>query len=87
MYVADCILNRYDKGDYANYYEVINEPGQFSCVDDGHINCVPSEETYQVVKNELQHRTDTTIKYFRTLRYSDYGVPKFQYLDHYFSED
>lgn len=86
-YVADVILNRYDKGDYFTYYDVINETGQFSCVTDRHIFCVPTEETYEVVRNELSRRTADNIIYFRTGRYSDYGTPAFKYRDHYFSED
>ena len=87
VYVADCIFNRFDRGNYDNFYEVITA-SQFSCVSNGSIYyCVPTEETYQVVSEELSNRTNDSILYFRTDRYHCFGTPAFKYKNHYFSEE
>lgn len=86
VYVADCIINRFEQGDYDNYYEVIDEPGQFCCVSNGSINCIPSEETMLIVYNELSCRTNDEILYFRTGYYHSFATDCFQYEDHYFSK-
>lgn len=86
IYVADCIINRYRTGKYEDFYDVINEIGQFSCVTDGHIQCTPSEETYQIVAKELEHTTNSEIKYFRTDNYHKFGTKCFSYKAHYFSK-
>lgn len=86
VYVADCILNRLDSGKYDNYFQIINETNQFQCVSNGSINCVPSDETYEAVANELYNRTNSEILYFRTDHYHSFGTPCFVYKDHYFSK-
>lgn len=37
------------------------------------------------MREELENRTDYDVIFFRTERYSDYGVPMFQVEHHYFS--
>ena len=86
VYVCDCILNRFDAGEYKDFYEVINEEGQFACVSNGSIDCTPTDETYEVVWAELKSRTNTEILHFRTNYYHSFGEPCFQYKDHYFSK-
>lgn len=86
VYVCDCILNRFDAGEYENFYEVINEEGQFVCVSNGSIDCIPTDETYEVVWGELKSRTNTEILHFRTDYYHSFGTPCFNYRDHYFSK-
>lgn len=85
-YVTDCILNRYDLGGYNNFFEVINDIGQFSCVSNGSIECIPSDETYRVVAEEIENRTNAEITYFRTVDYHDFATDCFQWGDHYFSK-
>ena len=85
-YVCDVILNRMDYFSYKSYSDVINDKGQFECVSNGSINIVePSEETYQVVMNELISRTNYDIMYFRTDKYNSFGKPVLTHGDHYFS--
>lgn len=86
-YVIDCILNRFETGDYADLFEVIDEPNQFSCVNSGSIyKYTPDDEVMNLVLSELSNRTDENIKFFRTSDYHKYGVPCFQFGEHYFSK-
>lgn len=85
--VCDVVLNRYDKGGYDNLYEVINERDQFAVVSNGLIeNVIPSEETYKVVQQELQYRTNNEVLYFKAGDYHSFGTPLFKEDDHYFSK-
>ena len=47
--------------------------------------CWVKDEFIQLVCEELENRTDYDVIFFRTERYSDYGVPMFQVEHHYFS--
>lgn len=47
--------------------------------------CWVKDELVQLVREELENRTDYDVIFFRTERYSDYGVPMFQIEHHYFS--
>lgn len=86
VYVLDCILNRMDYYQYDSYSDCINDKGQFACVSNGSIyNMIPSDETYAIIEQELQSRTDYDIMYFRTAHYHTFGTPKFKCEDHYFS--
>lgn len=85
--VCDTVLNRFDSGKYESLYDVINEPGQYSVVENGKILTVtPSEETYRIVNEELECRTNTEVLYFRTDHYHKFGTPLFREGDHYFSK-
>lgn len=68
-----------------NYYEVINQPHQFEVVSNGHINCVPTEETYKAVQDELANSSDDRILFFTAGQYNPSGTPLYKYGDHYFS--
>ena len=85
--VCDTVLNRFDSGKYETLYDVINEDNQYSVVSNGSILSVtPSEETYRIVAEELDNRTNTEVLYFRTKHYHTFGTPLFKEDDHYFSK-
>ena len=90
--VCDTVLNRYDSGRYTSLEDVINEENngvyQYSVVEDGRIHeAEPTEDIYRIVNEELTHRTDTEVLYFRTKRYHTFGTPMFKEDDHYFSKN
>ena len=86
VYVLDCILNRFDSGNYDTYIDVIYEPKQFECVMNGTINCEPADENFYIINNEFIDRTNSDIKHFRTKMYHKFGTPCFKYGSHYFSK-
>lgn len=87
--VIDVVLNRVDHPDpqYPDTVEaVIYQENQFSPISDGRFDkCYPTEENIQLVREEIERRTDHDVIFFRTTRYSDYGVPMYCVGDHYFS--
>ena len=85
--VADVVLNRVDDPEFPNDIKsVIESDGQFAVVRNGAINQVePDTETWQAVREELDHRTDKRVLYFRTGKYHSCGTPLMQVGDHYFS--
>ena len=85
--VVDVILNRVDDLDFPNcVYDVIMQRNQFSVVSDGRINQVtPTEETYEAIKLEFEHRQNTEILFFTAEGFSKYGTPWMKIGDHYFS--
>ena len=86
-YVTDCIINRKKKYKCKNYYEVIQAKNAFATYSNGMIErAEPTELTYKVVKEELEHRTNTEILYFRTKHYHKFGTPCFKHGAHYFSK-
>ena len=86
-YVADCIINRKKKYKCKNYYEVIQAKNAFATYSNGAIErAEPTELTYKVVKEELEHQTNTEILYFRTKHYHKFGTPCFKHGAHYFSK-
>ncbi len=85
-YVICCILNRFETGNYSNIRDVINAPGQFACVVNGDIDSPVKQENIDLIYDELQNRTNSEIKYFRTGSYHTFGTPCFQYEDHFFSK-
>lgn len=84
--VCDVILNRYYSGSYNNFYEVINEKGQFAVVSNGSIEVtIPTEDTYRIVQEELECRTNTEVMFFRAGQFHSFGTPLFKEGAHYFS--
>lgn len=85
--VIDTILNRVDGKYWPNTVsEVIYQKNQFTSMWNGRVDrCYVREDIVELVKEELISRTDYDVVFFRTTRYSDYGVPKFQVGHHYFS--
>lgn len=88
--VIDTILNRVD---YDLYFpntvrEVIYQINQFECVTNGRLNrCYVDEYFCQLVREELEYRTNYDVMYFRADRYGEYGTPMFQVGNHYFSSN
>lgn len=86
-YVTDCIINRKKKYKCKNYYDVIQAKNAFATYSNGMIErAEPTELTYKVVKEELEHQTNTEILYFRTKHYHKFGTPCFKHGAHYFSK-
>lgn len=85
--VIDTILNRVDSDDFPDTVDgVIYQKSQFSCMWDGRINsCYVSEDICQLVREELESRTNGDVLFFRTKHYSNYGTPLFVEGNHYFS--
>lgn len=86
--VVDVILNRVDSKDWPDTIEeVITQKYAFSSYWDGGMDrAIPSEETYEAVRQELEKRTYTDIYYFTAGGYGAYGIPFIQVEDHYFSK-
>ena len=85
--VIDVILNRMDSERHPNTaYDVIYQPHQFSAMWNSRVDrCYVREDIVQLVKEELQNRTNYDVIYFRTDYFSKYGTPLFQVGNHYFS--
>ena len=85
--VIDTILNRVDDPHFPDtVHEVVYQKNQFSSMWNGRVDrCYVKEELVDLVKGELRNRTNYDVAFFRTERYSDYGVPMFQVEHHYFS--
>lgn len=86
--VVDVILNRVDDqtGNWPDTIaEVITQPYQFSTYWNGAIEkAVPSEETFEAVRMELEERTNTEILFFTAEGWGAYGTPWKKVEDHYF---
>lgn len=87
--VVDVILNRVDDPHWPdNIIEVISQPYQFTSYwDGGMAKALPSEETFEAVRMELQERGWPGLYYFSADGYSEYGTPWQQVGDHYFSTE
>lgn len=85
--VIDTVLNRVDDPHFPdNIYDVVYQKNQYSGMQLPRIErCWVKDELVQLVREELENRTDYDVIFFRTERYSDYGVPMFQVEHHYFS--
>lgn len=86
--VIDTILNRVDSKRHPNTVKkVIYAPHQFSSMWNGRVNrCYVRKDIRKLVKEELKHRTNSEVIYFRTDYYSEYGTPMFRVGNHYFSK-
>lgn len=85
--VIDTVLNRVDNPHFPNnIYDVVYQKNQYCGMWPPRIDrCWVKDELVQLVREELENRTDYDVIFFRTERYSDYGVPMFQIEHHYFS--
>lgn len=85
--VIDTILNRMDSEHFPDtVYDVIYQPYQFSSMWNGRVDrCEVRDDICQLVKEELEVRTNYDVIFFTAGGYSDYGVPMFQVEHHYFS--
>lgn len=87
--VVDVILNRVDSPEFPNSItEVITQPYHFSSYWDGAMDrVVPSEETFEAVRLELEHRSNKEILYFTAGEWPEYGVHWKKVGDHYFCKE
>lgn len=85
--VIDVILNRVDDSHFPDtIYDVIYQKNQFSGMYGDRITCCyVKDELVQLIREELENRTNYDVVFFRTGRYHSYGVPMFQVGAHYFS--
>ena len=85
--VIDTILNRVDSEHFPDTVRgVIYQKNQFSSVWGDRINrCYIRDDIVQLVREELVSRYNSDVIFFRTQRYSSYGVPMFKVGNHYFS--
>lgn len=84
--VIDTILNRVDSDIWPNTIEeVIYQPSQFSCMWNGRVNrCYVMDDICQLVREELESRTNYDVVYFTAGGYGLYGEPLFQVGNHFF---
>ena len=85
--VIDTILNRVDSEYFPDtVYDVLYQPNQFTSMTNGRIDrCYIRDDLVDLVEQEAISRYNYDVVFFRTTRYSDYGVPMFQVGHHYFS--
>ena len=87
--VIDTILNRVDSE--LSYFpdtihDVIYQKNAFSSMWNGRVDkCYVDEDICQLVREELESRTNTDVLYFHANRYGAYGTPIFSVGNHYFS--
>jgi N-acetylmuramoyl-L-alanine amidase len=84
--VIDTILNRVDGKYWPNTVNgVIYQANQFTSMWNGRVNrCYVKEDICQLVREELQSRTNTEVVFFTAGGYGRYGTPMFQVGNHYF---
>jgi len=87
--VIDVILNRVDCelfADQNTISDVIFARGQFQVVSNGTIyKYTPTDDIYDLIREELVNRTNQDVVYFRTGKYHSVGKPYDKVGDHYFS--
>jgi len=85
--VIDVVLNRLDSEYFPDtVYDVIFQPYHFTVVWNGSFDTFEADaDICEMVREELQFRTDADVIFFRAEHYSEYGVPMFQIGNHYFS--
>lgn len=85
--VIDTVLNRLDSDRFPDtIHEVLYQKNQYESMTNGRVNrVVVSDEMRQLVKEELEHRTNSDVLFFRTNHYHKFGSPMFQVGNHYFS--
>lgn len=85
--VIDTILNRVDCEDFPdNVTDVIYQPSQFSSMWNGRVDrCHVQDDICQLVREELQNRTNREVMFFTADHYGAYGDPMFSVGNHYFS--
>ena len=87
--VIDCILNRvqseYFPGDTIT--DVIKTPGQFEVVSRGTLySTCPTDDIYKLAEEEIMHRTNSEVVFFKRNGYHSCGDPWQQVGAHYFSK-
>lgn len=87
--VIDTILNRVDS-DLAympnTVYDVVYQKSAFSSMWNGRVDRVEvTDEVVQLVREEIEERTNHDVLYFHANKYGKYGTPLFSEGNHYFS--
>lgn len=85
--VIDTVLNRLDSSDFPNtVYDVVYQPYHYDPAWDGRIELFSElDDVFKLVVDEIQHRTNTEVLYFRTDKFHEFGTPMEQVGNHYFS--
>lgn len=85
--VIDTVLNRLDSSEFPNtVYDVVYQPYHYDPVWDGRIDLFSElDDTFKLVVDEIQHRTNSEVLYFRTDKFHEFGTPMEQVGNHYFS--
>lgn len=85
--VIDTVLNRVDSDRFpGSIREVVYQKNQFTSMWNGRSErCVVTDEVRQLVKEELNKRTNNEALYFRTKHYHNFGTPLMKVGNHYFS--
>lgn len=85
--VIDTILNRVDHPKFPNtIHGVVYQKNQFTSMWNGRTSrCVVTDEVRQLVREELESRTNKQVIFFQMYNYSKYGKPLFKEGCHYFS--
>jgi N-acetylmuramoyl-L-alanine amidase len=87
--VIDTILNRVDS-ELAympdTVYDVVYQNGAFSSMWNGRVDRVEAtDEVIELVREEIEERTNHDVLYFHANKYGKYGTPLFSEGNHYFS--
>lgn len=87
--VIDTILNRVDSNHFPDtIHEVIYQPNQFESLYNGRVDrCYVVDDICQLVREEVQRRTNSEVVYFTAGAYGKYGKPIFQVGNHYFCKE
>lgn len=85
--VIDTVLNRLESEDFPDtVYDVIYQPYHYSPAWDGRIDQFSDlDDAIKLVVDEIQHRTNSEVLYFRTDKFHEFGTPMEQVGNHYFS--
>ena len=85
--VIDTILNRVDSEHFPDTIEeVIYQKGAFECMWNGRIyDCWSDSYICDLVREELEYRTNYDVVYFTAGHYGAYGEPLFNVGNHYFA--
>lgn len=85
--VIDAILNRVDSKHFPNsVHDVVYQKNQFTSMWNERVQkCHVKDDICQLVREELECRTNSDVIFFQTTKYSIYGTPLFKEGNHYFS--
>lgn len=85
--VIDTVLNRLESEYFPNtVYDVVYQPYHYDPAWDGRIELFSElDDAFKLVVDEIQHRTNSEVLYFRTDKFHEFGTPMEQVGNHYFS--
>lgn len=85
--VIDTILNRVESEHFPDTVsEVVYQPNHFESMWNGRVDkCYVDEDICELVKEEIDERSDPYTMFFCAGDYSKYGEPMYQVGNHYFS--